>query len=161
MDVETLNSVVTQLNSVVDELLNDEEPTIDDMTAWGQRLPEISYALVYATRTLRDRVLELGNRFELSDDRDRPPEENIIETADALRAFITLMERADPAARDFGASIAHLHAERALEPGEPPSLEVRTSTAADMARRLTPTTHVDREPENLMNDTVLGSRIRP
>lgn len=161
MNVDALNTAISELNSALAELQETDAPSIDDLIEWGRRIPELTYSLVYVGRALRDHVLELGNLYELSDDRGRPPEESLIETADALRALMTLLERADPAAREYGDSIAHITVERPLEPGEPPSLEVRPSTAANMARRSTPTTHVAMEPYSLMNDTISISRRRP
>lgn len=162
MDTDALNTVVSELNRAVEELQGEQEPALDELVEWARKLPEITYALVYGTRALRDNVMVLGNRFVMSDDRGREPEESLIETADALRALSTLIERADPSARDFCDSIRHISVERQLAPGEPPSLQVRTSTAADMARRAeSSSTPIEKEPDGFMNDTVFGRRIRP
>ena len=161
MDEDALKKAVVSLVGTADRFCGEDTPDLEELGAWGERLPDLTYALVHVTRALRDRVLELGNRFVLVDDRGRDPEEALIETADALRALSTLLERAHPAASEFQAAIGHLGVDRALEPGEAPSVEVKASTAAAMARSEESTTHVDQQPASLMNDTVQVTRTRP
>lgn len=162
MDADRLDSAISELQAIVEELQGEDAVIpLDDLIALGSKLPSITYALAHGTRAIREHVLELVNIYAMSDSRGQEVEESIIESADALRALNTLLERADPAAREYYDHVRYLVVDRELDPGEPPAHEVRTATAADMARRVTSTTHVDKEPANLMNDTILGSRVRP
>lgn len=160
MNVDEMESAVAALQRAVEEQEQEQDPSLEDLQAWGRLLPDITYALAMLARTLQEQALQIDDRYFLRDDAGMDQEERMLAVSDSSRAFNTLMEQANPSTCQFQEYVGHLEVESEAPP-EQQGRETRKSTAAKLARRDTASTNIDPEPRNMMPSRPLGKHPKP